>query len=198
MAPEAPGSSIRVFIRWHDQTVFAGEDVKCRITFKNVAPSQPTPATSNHHSKSSPHLQRTPASARPGQPSPLHGGARPKPSPGLAPPVSARGHRSSLSLTVPSPKSRQRSDSTPWTPPAVPENRPASNGHRRSISIVSIGSSSTVDGQASSVASSAASPRPNRGHTRASSLQISSRGGMANGPRSGASLFLGHAFKRED
>ncbi|KAM0231146.1 hypothetical protein ACHAPO_008762 [Fusarium lateritium] len=34
MAPEVP-SNIRVFIRWHDQTVFAGEEVKCTITFKN-------------------------------------------------------------------------------------------------------------------------------------------------------------------
>ncbi|KAG7125262.1 hypothetical protein HYQ45_013265 [Verticillium longisporum] len=35
-------SNIRVFIRWDDQTVFAGEEIKCTITFKNVAadPSQ--------------------------------------------------------------------------------------------------------------------------------------------------------------
>ncbi|KAH6990666.1 Rgp1-domain-containing protein [Ilyonectria sp. MPI-CAGE-AT-0026] len=36
MAPDA-SSNIRVFIRWHEQTVFAGEEVKCTITFKNVA-----------------------------------------------------------------------------------------------------------------------------------------------------------------
>ncbi|KAM5355558.1 hypothetical protein ACJ41O_002204 [Fusarium nematophilum] len=42
MAPDGP-SNIRVFIRWHDQTVFAGEEVKCTITFKNVAPGAGQP-----------------------------------------------------------------------------------------------------------------------------------------------------------
>ncbi|KAG7135496.1 hypothetical protein HYQ45_006765 [Verticillium longisporum] len=28
-------SNIRVFIRWDDQIVFAGEEIKCTITFKN-------------------------------------------------------------------------------------------------------------------------------------------------------------------
>ncbi|KAJ4307181.1 Golgi membrane exchange factor (Ric1p-Rgp1p) subunit [Collariella sp. IMI 366227] len=30
-------SNIRVFVRWHEHVVFAGEEVKCTITFKNVA-----------------------------------------------------------------------------------------------------------------------------------------------------------------
>ncbi|KAL2160861.1 hypothetical protein VTH06DRAFT_1058, partial [Thermothelomyces fergusii] len=29
------GSNIRVFVRWHEQAVFAGEELKCTITFKN-------------------------------------------------------------------------------------------------------------------------------------------------------------------
>ncbi|EER39372.1 intracellular protein transporter [Histoplasma capsulatum H143] len=32
-------SDIQVFVRWKEQTIFAGEDVECTITFKNVAPS---------------------------------------------------------------------------------------------------------------------------------------------------------------
>src|SRR6187551_2705365 len=108
-APEPPGN-IRVFVSWREQTVFAGEDVECRITFKNVAHAKATPA----------HL-RHPNSDRARQNSPLHGSARPKPSPGLAPPATtARGHRASLSLTVPSPRSRLRADSTPWSPTNVP------------------------------------------------------------------------------
>ncbi|GJN74177.1 intracellular protein transport protein (Sat1) [Purpureocillium lilacinum] len=39
MAPDGP-SNIRVFVHWAEQTVFAGEDVKCTVTFKNVAPDQ--------------------------------------------------------------------------------------------------------------------------------------------------------------
>lgn len=30
-------SDIQVFVKWKDQTIFAGEDVECTITFKNVA-----------------------------------------------------------------------------------------------------------------------------------------------------------------
>lgn len=30
-------SDIQVFVRWKDQTIFAGEDVECTITFRNVA-----------------------------------------------------------------------------------------------------------------------------------------------------------------
>ncbi|OAX77024.1 hypothetical protein ACJ72_08682 [Emergomyces africanus] len=32
-------SDVQVFVRWKDQTIFAGEDVECSITFKNVTPS---------------------------------------------------------------------------------------------------------------------------------------------------------------
>ncbi|KAI9934930.1 hypothetical protein MW887_000551 [Aspergillus wentii] len=38
-------SDIQVFVRWKDQTIFAGEDVECTITFKNVAESN---TESNH------------------------------------------------------------------------------------------------------------------------------------------------------
>ncbi|KAM0423370.1 hypothetical protein ACHAPD_001843 [Fusarium lateritium] len=89
MAPEVP-SNIRVFIRWHDQTVFAGEEVKCTITFKNVAPvpgqSKPPPQQSERSRLASP----------------LH--TRPRSNQGLTPPPSAssgRGHRrSALSLSA--------------------------------------------------------------------------------------------------
>ncbi|KAF4123655.1 RAB6A-GEF complex partner protein 2 [Geosmithia morbida] len=37
MAPSEDPSNLRVFVHWHDQTIFAGEEVKCTITFKNVA-----------------------------------------------------------------------------------------------------------------------------------------------------------------
>jgi hypothetical protein len=30
-------SNIQVFVKWRDQTIFAGENVECTITFKNVA-----------------------------------------------------------------------------------------------------------------------------------------------------------------
>lgn len=35
MCPDNP-SNIFVFMYWHDQTILAGEDIKCTITLKNV------------------------------------------------------------------------------------------------------------------------------------------------------------------
>ncbi|KAJ5666367.1 uncharacterized protein N7477_008815 [Penicillium maclennaniae] len=34
-------SNIQVFVKWKDQTIFAGENVECTITFKNVADTTP-------------------------------------------------------------------------------------------------------------------------------------------------------------
>lgn len=176
MSPDRPGN-IRVFIRWHDQTVFAGEEIKCRITFKNVAPQ--SSSTAAQTKQASQH-------DRPGHLSPVHGSTRSKPAgSGLVPPAPARGHRSSLSVTVPASRSRHRSDSGPWSPQNAPEADPPRNGHRRSLSIVSIGSASTADGHPPSTAGSGTSQWSSKGHTRASSLQIAPRGHASNGPRSG-------------
>ncbi|KAH6848304.1 Rgp1-domain-containing protein [Chaetomium sp. MPI-CAGE-AT-0009] len=183
-------SNIRVFVHWHEQVVFAGEELKCTITFKNVArlptPSSSSSSSSTPTSTSTPTTTLKPSSAAhphphpfppntsrsPRQPSPLHPSRAKHTSSGggslAPPPPSARGHRSSLSLSVPSAASRARAGH--------------GHGHKRSVSIVSIGSLSTVDdGQAG--ASSPKPPRP-RGHARASSLQILPRGGLINGPRS--------------
>ncbi|KAK3902437.1 Rgp1-domain-containing protein [Staphylotrichum tortipilum] len=213
--PPPSASNIRVFVRWHDHVVFAGEEVKCTITFKNVARTgaQPTPSHTTPNSRTPPlsstssssSQQYPPSASRhpnlpgapPRQPSPLRpGGGRAKPTPsssGLAPPPAhARGHRSTLSLTVPA---RARGGSVSWTPPAAPgpvggngaaaggggAGHRGGHGHKRSVSIVSIGSSlSTVE--------DAAAPKTQRprGHARASSLQILPRGGLGlgGGPRS--------------
>ncbi|EXF83985.1 hypothetical protein CFIO01_11090 [Colletotrichum fioriniae PJ7] len=165
MSPEA-SSNIRVFIRWHDQTVFAGEEIKCTITFKNIARDP------NQQRQS----QRLAPVDRPRHVSPL---LRGKSSAGLTPPNSAqtRGHRSALSLNVPVAQSRSRAGSVPWTPshpPSALEHR--GNGHQKSVSIVSIGSTSTVPDDNQSNASSVKAHRPGRGHARASSLQIVPRG----------------------
>lgn len=115
--------NIRVFVRWHEQVVFAGEEVRCTITFKNVDRG---PGSSSGSALSTPtaalhppaHFPET--SARhpsPRQPSPLHPGVpgRAKPGSSLAPPPAARGHRSSLSLSVPSAAARARGGSVSWS-----------------------------------------------------------------------------------
>ncbi|KAK3683664.1 Rgp1-domain-containing protein [Podospora appendiculata] len=197
MSPDRP-SNIRVYVRWQDQVVFAGEEVKCTITFKNVAR---VPGTSSTPPGPLPSKPLTHTSRRAGvegsrQSSPLHPPTatqgRTRSNIGLAPPPAARGHRSTLSLTVPSPAaaSRAQAGSAPWSPAPSSARSPRNgHGHTRSVSIVSLGSATTVDDSQSiqslqGNASSSKPQRPGRGHTRASSLQIVPRAPLLNGPRS--------------
>ncbi|KAL1841685.1 hypothetical protein VTJ49DRAFT_6724 [Mycothermus thermophilus] len=124
MAPNSQESSsnIRVFVRWHEQVVFAGEEVKCTITFRNVARTDPDSPNPSSSALSTPTTLRptitSPTSASSRHPHPLRGrtGSPSITSPGLSPPPpSARGHhRSSLSVSVPSAASRARSESLSW------------------------------------------------------------------------------------
>lgn len=178
MPVDAVSGNIRVFVHWDENTVFAGEDIKCRVTFKNVA-------------------RPNNLAERQRQPSPLVGTPR-KPGfnsngNGLTPPVSARGtrgHRATLSLNVPNSHSRSKSGSTAsWLPQQPPPTTPRSgHAHKRSVSIVSIGSatsSATIEDPSMGNGNRMLPPqRPNRGHGRSASLQISPRGGAANGPQS--------------
>ncbi|KAI1376078.1 Rgp1-domain-containing protein [Hypoxylon crocopeplum] len=179
---EGVPSNIRVFITWDDQTVFAGEDIKCHITFKNVAPGPNHPRSSSNHSQ----LPQSPLADRSRQPSPLLS-PRTKPNNGLTPPTPARGHRSTLSLTVPSSSSRLRGPPQQWTPSQPPPSRPGpGHAHKRSLSIVSIGSAATIEEQSHGNIPPARAHRPSRGHGRSASLQISPRGGLISGPHSAA------------
>lgn len=179
--------NIRVFVRWDDDsTVFAGEELKCTIAFKNIAaPAAPGLSNSHPNQLKPPSHQLRPSSSS-------------NPSSRLAPPPSTlalsstsnprRGHRSTSSFNVPPTKTtRSRTGSIPWSPtPLPPSDSQSSNGHshRRSVSIVSIGSVASVDSQATSNAGSTVS-RPGRGHGRSASLQIVSRGPVLPGPKSG-------------
>ncbi|KAK8087040.1 hypothetical protein PG994_002014 [Apiospora phragmitis] len=178
MSPDS-SSNIRVFIHWNDQTVFAGEDIKCNITFKNVA----RPIQTSHNTP----LDRS------RQPSPLLGTPR-KPSSnsiGLAPPAAnrGRGHRSTLSLNVPASSARSRNATTQWIPPQPPPTTQPGHAHKRSLSIVSIGSNATAEEQSQTNGVKASAQRPGRGHGRSASLQISPRGGpLMNGSQPDAGV----------
>ncbi|KAI0435653.1 Rgp1-domain-containing protein [Xylaria telfairii] len=185
MPPEGRSINIRVFIKWDDQTVFAGEEIRCQITFKNVAPgsSQLTP-----NPRQPSHSSLRPDRTR--QPSPLLSprGALGS-SNGLTPPGSARSHRSTLSLNVPATSSRLRNSIQQW-PPApqpLPPTQPSGHAHKRSLSIVSMGSNTTVDDQTYSNGPQTRPQRPGRGHGRSASLQIIPRNITTNnGPQSAA------------
>lgn len=173
MAPQDLPSNIRVFVRWHEPTVFAGEEIKCTITFKNVAqtPREAQQQQQQQH-----------------QVSPLH---RKAGAANLTPPASASrnlGHRSAQSLSVPQPlgsRSRRQSGSstaatptaTAWHPGALVERSPPAHTrghnhhpvHNRSLSVVS--ARSTAHHELAG-ASASRTNRPHRGHGRATSLQI--------------------------
>ncbi|KAI8634196.1 Rgp1-domain-containing protein [Xylariaceae sp. FL1651] len=181
--PDGRSTNIRVFIKWDDQTVFAGEDIRCQITFKNVAPGPNQAASASNQYQS---LQSSPRPDRPRQPSPLLS-PRGKAHNGLTPPTSARGHRSTLSLNVPPANSRLRGSAQQWPPPQPPTpSQRSGHAHKRSLSIVSIGSNATVEEQLHGNASPARTQRPARGHGRSASLQIIPRNGTTNGPQSAA------------
>ncbi|CAI4217315.1 unnamed protein product [Parascedosporium putredinis] len=160
--PRDPGGgNVRVFVKWHDQTVFAGEDVKCTITFQNVASTQaqqqqkdPSPA---------PH-PRTPRLASGG-----HGDR-------LLPPSGPRGHRSTAS----SPRLPQHVGPGWANPPIQAEvsSRNGKSGHRKSLSIVSLGGTgfSGDDGSSGSMGGPGRRGMMGR-HGRSASLHIATTAG---------------------
>ncbi|KAL6823965.1 intracellular protein transport protein [Trichoderma camerunense] len=159
-------SNIRVFVHWRDQTVFAGEAVQCTVTFRNIAPEANQQQQQVH---SRPPSQSQSQSERQRLASPIQ--TRGKAA------ASARGHRrAALSLSVPSPSTRSRQGSIQW-PQAVVPGDPRGHAHKRSVSIVSIGSTtSTIDEHSQSPRYENSPRQPRHSHNRASSLQIASRG----------------------
>ncbi|KAK0653203.1 RAB6A-GEF complex partner protein 2 [Lasiodiplodia hormozganensis] len=207
---------IRVSVSFKESSVFAGEDVQCTITFKNVASTQSA-------------AERTPQNSSCGDPRLLHPErSRSKPLPARAPSV-AQSVAPSVTPSIPSsvqpsasknsslhdvavipqgahsaaPPGRARghrptlSLNTPHLPgvprsPSAPSNAP--NGsttpvhkHGRSLSIMSI-HSDAINGT-TSPGGVAPPKRPVRGHGRSTSLQVvSPRGGSSGGPNSSRSL----------
>lgn len=172
-------SDIQVFVRWKDQTIFAGEDVECIITFKNVAenthtepargvqppPHQKTSRPLNngtngdsYFSLKSPHNSFFPNSRRTLVQTP-----RQK--------TFNRSHRQSASLGA---FATSHSFPPHYTASSLSQERSPNQRHRRSVSILSIDSEGGHD--RSPVPSQFSRSRPLRGHGRSASLQISPQG----------------------
>ena len=158
-------SNIRVFVQWKDSTVFAGEDIECTITFKNVAPPEGS--------------DRSPVRKQNGYATgerqrkllPVHSSTRPSISRNSSfasqlPPPHIRGHRPALSLQAPSTAGGLRS---PVPPSAASGNIANGQKHGRSVSIVSLGTDVGTE-----VGHDRGVPirRPTRGHARSASLQV--------------------------
>lgn len=168
-------SDIRVSVQWKQPTVFAGEDVECTITFKNVAPAAArdrSPIRAPQHNGLSPGVERQRKTK------PLHPPARPPLSRNSSlgtpvPPNSRRGHRATLSLSSAGIQGRKTSPG-PSSAGRSPGFSAPKSAHGRSLSIISIGSDgSEFNGRGQNAAGAGA--RSTRGHTRSASMQVTPR-----------------------
>jgi hypothetical protein len=92
-------------------------------------------------------------------------------------------------LSVPASQSHSRTGSVQWPSSPSSSDRRSNHSHKRSVSIVSIGSNNTVEDHTQRNDLPARPQRPHRGHGRASSLQIIPRAqsNLPTGPHSGMS-----------
>lgn len=177
-----PLTNIRVFVQWTEQTVFAGEDIECQITFRNTA-TTPTPSRTSLHPAAANGF--APGGERQRKSASSQGKNNVTSNPKSLPPN--RGHRATLSLNSPIAIERSQTGSGSW---AGAPGKAAKDGgsHKRSVSIISIGASeSAVDDVASHNSLVEGTRRMSRGHGRSASLQIvPRRQGLNGGPPSAA------------
>ncbi|RVD82323.1 uncharacterized protein DFL_006751 [Arthrobotrys flagrans] len=205
-------SNIRVFVSFGDKAaVFAGEDIECTITFRNIAPAPGSHRTTSsravngsiaeHPDSKNPYNERRskqpPLSLAAAEKS--SGSSSRKQRPGSISTANARKHRPSLSLSTPA-SARRVAQGTPLGSPAASTVRPmtattqgsgaiesalgsAGHKHKRSISIVSIGSDAGGDVQARTPG------RRSTPHSRSTSLSYNPKrspmvGGFGAAPQS--------------
>jgi len=183
MPAAAAASNIRAFVHWKEATVYAGEEIECIVTLKNIAKAPDTPEEDRPQITVPNGLladrkpYNAPATAAPSRRSSIVQGRLPPSRPPSmsnargAPP--SRGHRPALSLNVVNAASRAGSHTAP-----LPANAPntavqPAQGHGRSLSIISLGSDLPNDGRIPH--GGATGKRPARGHVRSASLQFSPR-----------------------
>ncbi|KKK14223.1 hypothetical protein AOCH_000341, partial [Aspergillus ochraceoroseus] len=166
-------SDIQVFVKWKDQTIFAGEDVECTITFKNVTEKGVEPGTGGPQT---PHQRKQSRAASTHSDSfSLKLPSNPFKSPHRRSypliPRKSPSHR--FSSSVSSPLIGSHSFPPPSSPRIV---SPPGHKHKRSISILSIDSEGGAGGTAGDktprTSSQFSYPRPIRGHGRSASLQV--------------------------
>ncbi|EMC95343.1 hypothetical protein BAUCODRAFT_536846 [Baudoinia panamericana UAMH 10762] len=173
--PPTSTSNIRAYVQWRAPSVYAGEEIECIITFRNVASLEDeaeedvrTPlANGSAHSRAPsytastlPSRRTSIAQSRP----PISRGASTIPPRAV---TGGKGHRPTLSLNVVSAPGRGGQRSAP-----LPSRTPASavRGHGRSLSIMSL--ATDVAAGAKVPSPSVPRARPAKGHGRSASLQV--------------------------
>ena len=193
------GSNIRVAVRWYEQTVFAGDELRCRITFSNVAPKPQPPSPSppqnqqlQQHQQHQQHQHLKPSYppssaatrrqiARIPSGSHLNSPSSAVSSPAnLAPPPARRHHRASHSISGPVQTTGHlsKSPSSSSLTGAAPSASSAVAAHRRSESIpwssnnASEGGNDGTAGGSTTMNATAKGRPPGAGHSHRRSLSI--------------------------
>ena len=187
-------SDIQVFVKWKEQTIFAGEDVECVITFKNVAdgPGDAAngPSTPQHARRASRSLNGISSSGNDGffttvkSPASLFFGGKGRSLPQSPRRPADRSHRVSASLN--SPLGGSNSFPPLHTPPPRFD-QSSGHRHKRSVSILSIESDTGSTAEKTSLSSPLGRPG-HRGHGRSVSVQIHPRRGPEDPPFSPGAL----------
>jgi RAB6A-GEF complex partner protein 2 len=168
-------SDIQVFVRFKEPSVFAGEELECNITFKNVATEQHD--TSALDSRSGRHSRRVSLVEQSATTPRGSSAGWSKENPRLATAALhsarsgiGRNHKATASLSIPkSSGTAIASPSTPHVERAVV--RPGPN-HRRSLSIISAGSAGfREDSDSQKSVQIAERSRPGLSHKSTSTLQ---------------------------
>lgn len=182
-------STIRVYVRWAEPTVFAGEEVACDITFKNIA-AVPGTHNSTAHAKNNAGSGTNDRHRKPVNAAQIAEARGRSQHPSFSLPVpQGRGHRSTLSLNVPASARPLKAEQQSHTDPGAGKaSKGHGHSHRRSVSIISLGASDTGGAEVGVVTNGSESPRvPFRQHGRSASLQVVPRRGQlaGSGPQSG-------------
>ena len=157
-------------MKWKDQIIFAGEDVECTITFKNVAEKEINKNDGTAHGR------------RPSRPSTANAASSEPPRLSLKTPQSFFSHHSRRSYPFNSNRSHRVSSSVsspfgapphsfpPAQGPPAPRSWQPNHKHKRSVSILSIDNDATNGKVPGSALFSR--QRPGRGHLRSATMQI--------------------------
>ncbi|KAK5132059.1 hypothetical protein LTR08_000396 [Meristemomyces frigidus] len=174
----AAASNIRAFVQWKAPAVYAGEEIECVVTFRNVAraPGHNEEAEAQTRNANG-HLREQRQSYAPSIPHSKKGSVtQGRPIASRAPSATSgrglppsRGHKPTLSLNVVSAPIRGGLHSAPLPGKAPHGAMKPAKSHGRSLSIMSLGSDAPSEGRAPTAR------RPARGHGRSASLQIAPR-----------------------
>ncbi|GAB7322162.1 hypothetical protein MBLNU13_g03176t1 [Cladosporium sp. NU13] len=177
-----PTSNIRAFVHWKEPSIYAGEDIECIITFRNVAayPGQEPQEEDEPQTPYSNGFSRAPSAVASRRSSLAQSSVQASWAPSFSSSRQApngRGHRPALSLNVLSTSSRGGLPSAGLHSAPMPGRTPTSarpvKGHGRSLSIMSLGSEAPSEGRQAMPPPT--NKRPTRGHTRSASLQVTSK-----------------------